>query len=636
MIKKNSWIVALILALSLTVFFGCVDGFVPEVDEDTYTEFELKEFNTRGGQAYQRGWANDGSEWGDPEHTAQAIGLDLETLQKARYLEFDLDVDSLAGAMDVILGGDNKGWNQTNSVLAGGASGTQKIDLSLLTGYSDFVNAKDKARIVIQYNQAVQGNTDVMKRPRLLISDKKPDVEIIPPPVPHNPDCRDPNCAKGEACDNTLPTTYTVPAGGDDYFFINLNDWNTVGKGGPNETLPTGALTAANVTLGFVEENQRAIFKFSDEQLVRILDSGKIKFEIVGTATPDQNFRYHLGNPFSTSNWNATGGTAGNNALFSALLDVGELDYTGNFSPTTAQYFILQNRAGAATSVVITSIKVTLLPAQKVTNINFSLDAPVAGLKAKTTVEGTGFTGKITWVPAIPADEKYAVSTIYYANVAITAKAGFALAIDAASQVNSGAAFFNPATKVVTTDYFPRTASKPAVLKAGELFKLSTSGVLAAGSLTGSPLKVDGGTFTVTPANGVMFTVRTADWNGLDIKLNEIDIGIVPANFKVKVTIRGALTADAVDPANPSNVGVRLHTQGAATYAWLESSPAKGAAGFLQNNGDEFEIIIADIPATFTDPTLRICTMGASNAAGTYPNALFKITEIIIENLGER
>jgi len=176
MIKKNSWIVALILALSLTVFFGCVDGFVPEADEDTYTEFELKEFNTKGGNPYQEGWANDGSVWGDPDHTAKAIGLDLETLQKAKYLKFELNAEPLAGAMDVILGGDSKGWVQNASTVKAGVSGTVEINLTLLNGYSDFIGAKEKARIIIQYNQAGQGNAGVVKNPRLLISDKAAEI----------------------------------------------------------------------------------------------------------------------------------------------------------------------------------------------------------------------------------------------------------------------------------------------------------------------------------------------------------------------------------------------------------------------------------------------------------------------------
>jgi len=92
MFKKNSWIVALLLALSFSAFLiGCVDPVAePPEDKNEYEEFELTEFNIWGGNKdFQAGWATDGSK--DKGKPVKDIGLTVEMLQQSKYLVVELN-----------------------------------------------------------------------------------------------------------------------------------------------------------------------------------------------------------------------------------------------------------------------------------------------------------------------------------------------------------------------------------------------------------------------------------------------------------------------------------------------------------------------------------------------------------------
>jgi len=102
MFKKNSWIVALLLALSLTVFFiSCVDPLAEEEGEETYTEVALGKFNQWGGlKASQAGWAVAGIV-SNEGIVAKDLGYKLEDFQKARYLVVTTSTDN-PGGVDLI------------------------------------------------------------------------------------------------------------------------------------------------------------------------------------------------------------------------------------------------------------------------------------------------------------------------------------------------------------------------------------------------------------------------------------------------------------------------------------------------------------------------------------------------------
>jgi len=105
MFKKNSWIVALLLALSLSVFFiACVDPY-DAGDDGEGEEFEdiaLGDFNYVAGQPYQRGWATDGH-----SEKSSAKGYTAEDFKRAKYLVIELaGTEGLKGGLQLIWGGE--------------------------------------------------------------------------------------------------------------------------------------------------------------------------------------------------------------------------------------------------------------------------------------------------------------------------------------------------------------------------------------------------------------------------------------------------------------------------------------------------------------------------------------------------
>ena len=179
MFKKNLWIVALLMVLSFTAFMttSCVDALFVEEDTNTYSYVDLgTSFNTWGGQAYQSGWSTDNASWNDPNHTVKNLGLKIDDFKAARYLEIEIEGDSLAGGLDIIWGNESNGWNQTNGVAAGGAKGPLKIDLTKLKGYGSYKTSTEQIRIILQYNQPGQVK-GLVKSAQLAIPDN---VEFVP------------------------------------------------------------------------------------------------------------------------------------------------------------------------------------------------------------------------------------------------------------------------------------------------------------------------------------------------------------------------------------------------------------------------------------------------------------------------
>ena len=201
MLKKNSWIVALLLALSLTAFIiiGCVDPLKVEEDTDKYTEYELdKGYNVWAGQVYQLGWAIGGIVFqgkGDAITVAKDLGYDIEMFQKAKYLVIEMPDETYPrSGVDIIWGGEDangdstKGggmWNQ--QPIAGGSGDVDKtfakkdgnklkIDLTkALKNYPMYKAATTtKVKIVMQVNAPSYGNVEgLIKKATLLIPEKE-------------------------------------------------------------------------------------------------------------------------------------------------------------------------------------------------------------------------------------------------------------------------------------------------------------------------------------------------------------------------------------------------------------------------------------------------------------------------------
>jgi len=648
MFKKNLWIVGLLMAVTMA-FIGCIDppaapeGEIMEVfnlakhletldvgdissDEAFGAAFGGTPIDKCGAPKYEiameggkkvfkiSGMKNTWGEGFDIYNTSGAnhIGAMFTTGDEI-YIKGSADT----GKAGVVLAVSNSsyagpGWNSNDD---GGA-----FDRTITLSDADIGNIKasgvGQPAIRVQYSGGGGSRQGTIVFEQLTITGTRPigwgPEAPPPPPAPHNPECRVPDCPKGDACDNKLAKTYTVPDGGLDYFYMNLNDWESKGATMDGITYVTGAtLAAAKITVPFTANTQRVAFKFTDEQFVRVLDSGAIKFEIVGTATPDHQFRYHLGDVTATGNWNATAGAGGTAAVFSALLDVGVLAYTPNFG-VNSKYLMIQKREAGNSSVEITSIKVTLSPATKLATVAMTIPVPEAGKTAPTSVDGTGFTGEITWVPAIDDSEKWALSTVYYANVAVKAKPGYSIAINATATVNSDPAYINPATKLVTSDYFPRTAAKIPLIPIGKAWSLS-DWIVKTGTITDTgywwynarPLQYNnqtggaaGVTFEGSGATAIMVScARTAAYHGWDFYLNSgHDIALDPVFHKMTVTVKGTITTADAD----TEILIEM-----ADSPYTKLIQKKVGAG----SNVAFNETSAEIPQTFPiDAKLRIHT----------------------------
>ena len=152
--------------------------------------------------------------------------------------------------------------------------------------------------------------------------------------------------------------------GSTNFFYLDLNEFATRSAvfGGIPDIEPAGFTTANSVVLPFTANLQRFNFRLTDEQIAFLATAANVRFTITGSALPDANFRYHLGDPAADSNWNATNSFPGGvSDPFSQILDRDPWTFSGNRSPATLAYFILQTMENTAPSTVtIESIRVSV------------------------------------------------------------------------------------------------------------------------------------------------------------------------------------------------------------------------------------------------------------------------------------
>ena len=205
MFKKNSWIVALLLALSLTAFLftGCVNPLKVVEDTETYEEYPLdKGYNAWAGQVYQKGWAIGGIKFqgkGDAIVVAKDLGYDIEMFQKATKLKIEMpDASYPRSGVDIIWGGEDASgdsgkaggmWNQ--QPIAGGSGDIDTtfakkdgnvliIDLTkALKNYSAYTKAA-KLKIVMQVNAPSYGDVEgLVQKAYLMIPSTPPPFKSI-------------------------------------------------------------------------------------------------------------------------------------------------------------------------------------------------------------------------------------------------------------------------------------------------------------------------------------------------------------------------------------------------------------------------------------------------------------------------
>jgi hypothetical protein len=201
MLKKNSWIIALLLAFALAAFIivGCVPAIEVEEDNEVYEEYPLdKGYNAWAGQVYQKGWATGGIKFqgkGDAIVIAKDLGYDIEMFQKATKLKIEMpDASYPRSGVDIIWGGEDENgdsgkaggmWNQ--QPIAGGSGDIDTtfakkdgnvliIDLTkALKNYSAYTKAA-KLKIVMQVNAPSYGDVEGLVKKAYLM------IPATPPP----------------------------------------------------------------------------------------------------------------------------------------------------------------------------------------------------------------------------------------------------------------------------------------------------------------------------------------------------------------------------------------------------------------------------------------------------------------------
>jgi len=191
MYKKNSWIVALLVALSFSAFLiGCIEPLAVEPPDTTvYTEVELPAFNVFGGNAEnQQGWATDGSKDSKGKAVKNA-GLTVEMFQKAKYLVVEVNdgfpKNNFETIYDSFDADGNKigDWQQFSQITSSSGTlntgmGTRegnvlKLEMSkIIKNYSIFRD-KNTAAISLYIQHWGNGGTGAcIKSAKLLVSDE--------------------------------------------------------------------------------------------------------------------------------------------------------------------------------------------------------------------------------------------------------------------------------------------------------------------------------------------------------------------------------------------------------------------------------------------------------------------------------
>jgi len=468
MFKKSSWIVALLLALSLTAFFtSCVDPYVDPDDgnsgEEELTDIPLGDFNyTAGGGASQKGWATD-------EHTEKesAKGYKTADWQTAKYLVIELKGDEgFKGGFALIWGGEPRAaveaFGPSN---AGWISGQIVADNGTPVAGKGVTLSADKKIARIELSKALTASgawySQNVTALKLCLQYYSPDVaslvekayfqasseavEVEPPPPPPPPFLED----KGAY---TVPTTTDLRT-----FYLDLNEAVNHATSGTN--IPEATIDEDKLTFT-VSANQQGVFiPFTAAQKAALV-AAPDGFTVTIAGTQTGQLRWCIGRE-GTSGWNPTSMIGPNASSFNTAqtLTVG----TGNRNYMDGIVINNNQAVSAAYTIEITSIKVVYKAEQLITGaMAIILDAPVTGAAAKTEVDVKVVSdvvgkGAVTWTPALPADGKFELGTIYAATIAITPAAGLSIASSNLTVNGSAPLYFNPATGTVMTSAFPVT-----------------------------------------------------------------------------------------------------------------------------------------------------------------------------------
>jgi hypothetical protein len=511
MLKKNSWIAALLLAVAF-VFTGCLD---PLEEEDNSGKQDIvivdlaraiagksgvvgPDFNeindgkegffTRAGDACVMTITGEGLIV-DPSNPSinWGAGLDLSNAGIKFQAGDKIYIKGVATeAGKILLNMNHSGWDPLggwNPDLAAGATFEQTFTLT--AGDVGAIKGTNPQAFRIRRADPTGGKFLITQ---LTVSGKRDDDFVLGPggakeakplckcssflncPCKTNPskDCGTefvagsgiyecPECTPKNLV--TVPTgsgTYTAPADTATEFYVDLNPAN-IGKATDGKIInvdvaytdATNVKVEANkVTYTFEKDNQPLAFKLSTSALAAVkealLANLYVDVEITAKVTgapytettlgkddtsPYAKIRYGFCNPTTGNSWN--GVNLIDNALVYTDKVTGRLTKHSNLTASgdgnkTVDAFIIQLRGGnRKTAIEITSIKIKMPATVPVDITALPVDAPAAGIPAKTSFETTQFTGAITWSPTIAGGGVFDVNKQYTAKVVLTAKKYF-------------------------------------------------------------------------------------------------------------------------------------------------------------------------------------------------------------------
>ena len=213
---------------------------------------------------------------------------------------------------------------------------------------------------------------------------------------------------------------------------------------------------------------------------------------------------------------------------------------------------------------------------------------PLGGATPVTSLSGTGYTGTVTWSPAVSGT--FAYNTAYTATVTLTPATGYTVTgVTADYFTVSGATASNSADSGVVSAVFPSTLNR--VISAaisgvtapvnGATPVTSVSGTGYTGTVAWSPA-VSGNfasgtiytaTVTLTPATGYTVTGVTADYFTVSgaTASNSADSGVVSAVFPATAS-PGFFTVNGVTSTPPSPGGFIVYSQAVSYCSSLTTS----------------------------------------------------------------
>jgi hypothetical protein len=470
------------------------------------------------------------------------------------------------------------------------------------------------------------------------------------------------------------PPVYTI-AGAGDYmkpadtateFYLDLGLTVLSQLNDPSK-FPAAKIVRDKMTVKFDTNTQGVFVPFTPE-LKRIILSKKVQGATFAYYIDGELDNYFATDPITNQircgfandgggDWNVTDLPAINTATgFNANRS---LTWSGNFTNAKTQGFIIQARqngnnqpiplvsggADVSYTATIKSIKIVITGGSApspITALAVTLEAPRAGATAATTVTGTNFAGTVKWSPALN-EGKFERTQVYSAEIAITADYGYDITATTAT-VNSTAASYNPGTQVVSKT-FSRTQAFNE-LKAEEIFRLTDYIKNIDGKNIGPSLANAGGSgaeVTVESGNKIGLTQSgvTADWNGIDIVLSKIDVGIDPALYKVKVVVTGKVLEVTSDASSDGQM--RISSAGSPYQNPPTGSAYENYSADNLTTDSVFTCNINEIASNYltngagNQGALRICNNATgSSEPKTIKISSFIITEIVITNEGLR